>query len=120
MAVSRRSDSGTLGKPKDPNQRIYDTMVIDDRVYKIYTTVVHQFKMGDVDDPDLYAAQPMWEWQDSEQGKWVMSKAVAPPEWHRYLDPMTYGYRYAIVAKLKDIDYTFWTLKWASTVPTAQ
>jgi hypothetical protein len=87
-------------------------MVIDNKAYRIHKTIVHQFQLGDVDDPDLYAAQPMYEWKESEQGQWVMSKAVETPEWHRYLDPMTYGYKYAIVAKLKDIDYTFWTLKW--------
>jgi hypothetical protein len=28
---------------------------------------------------------------------------------------MSYGYQYAIVAKLKDVDYTWWTLKWGSS-----
>lgn len=120
MALTNRADNGTLGKTKDPNKRIYDVMIIDDKVCKIHTTIVHRFKLGDVEDPDIYAAQPLWDWQASEQGKWVMAKAVAPPEWHRYLEPMTYGYQYAIVAKLKDIDYTFWTLKWADSVPLAQ
>lgn len=72
--------------------------------------------MGDVDDPDLYAAQPLIEWQESEMGKWIMAKAVETPEWHRYLEPINYGYKYAVVAKLKDVDFTFWTLKWSNQV----
>ena len=119
MALTNRANSGTIGLPQDPKRPIYDVMVIDDKVYKIHKTIVHQFKLSDVEDPDLHAAQPLWDWQESEHGKWVMSKAVEPPEWHRYIDHTHYYYRYAIVAKLKDIDYTFWTLKWASTVPTA-
>jgi len=47
-------------------------------------------------------------------GKWVMKHAVETPEWHKHLDQSVYGYRFAIVAKLKDKDYTFWTLKWNS------
>lgn len=107
---------GLLGPPRpSPNGHgIYDVMVIDDRAYRIHKIVVHRFQMGDVEDPDLYAAQPLYEWQESEQGKWVMERAVETPEWHRHLEPVTYGYRYAIVAKLKDVDYTFWTLKWGS------
>ena len=80
------------------------------------TVVCHSFRMGDVEDPDLYAAQPLWEWQESEMGKWIMSKAVDTPEWHRQHDNLTYGWQYAVIAKLKDIDYTFWTLKWSNQV----
>lgn len=87
-------------------------MVINGRTHEIHTIVVHRFHMGDVDDPDIYAAQPLYDWKESEMGQWVMERAVDTPEWHRHVDPMSYGYRYAIIARLKDIDYTFWVLKW--------
>lgn len=100
-----------VGDPK--TKRVIDKfMVFDDRVHEIHTVVVHRFRMGDVEDPDLYAAEPLYQWQESEMGQWVMERAVDTPEWHRHADPMTFGYQYAIVAKLKDIDYTFWALKW--------
>jgi citrate lyase beta subunit len=77
--------------------------------------------MGDVDDPDLYAAQPLWEWQESEMGKWVMARAVDTPEWHRQNHQfLLWGYEYIVVAKLKDSDYTFWTLKWGNEVEQRQ
>jgi hypothetical protein len=98
---------------EDPTPRVKHKFIeIDNRVHEIHKVVVHRFKMGDVDDPDIYAAQPLWEWQDSEIGKWVMARAVDTPEWHRQADLMSYGYNYIIVAKLKDIDYTWWQLKW--------
>jgi hypothetical protein len=114
MARSNPLDTGTLGKPKDIP--IYDVMVFGDRAHRIHKVVVHRFRMGDVEDPDLYAAQALWEWQESEMGKWIMSKAVDTPEWHRQVDVSTYGWQYAVVAKLKEADYTFWVLKWADQV----
>ena len=98
-------------------KRVIDKfMVFGDRVHEIHTVVVHKFRIGDVEDPDLYAAEPLWEWQQSEIGKWVMEHAVDTPEWHRQTDHLAYHLQYAVVAKLKDIDYTWWTLKWANTV----
>ena len=61
--------------------------------------VVHTFSMGDVDDPDLYAAQPLIEWEKSEFGQWVMKNAADTPTWHRQVDPISYGYQYQIRAK---------------------
>jgi len=91
-------------------------MVFGDKVHEIKTVVVHRFRMGDSEDPDLYAAGPLMEWQTSEMGKWVMDRAVATPEWHRQMDQMQYQLHYAVVAKLKDIDYTFWVLKWGNDI----
>jgi hypothetical protein len=49
----------------------------------------------------LYAAQPLWEWQNSEAGKFVMEHAEDKPEWHRHMDPMFMGYRYIVIAELE-------------------
>ena len=73
---------------------------------------VHQFTMGDVEDPDLYAAQPLHEWQSSEVGQWVMEHAVETPFWHRRFDPRNYGHTYCVVARLSEQDQTYWALKW--------
>ena len=80
---------------------------------EIKTVVVHRFQLSDVDDPDLYAAQPIWEWEQSEMGKFVMRHAVDQPVWRRNMNISLYGYEYAIVAKLTARDYTFWQLKWS-------
>jgi hypothetical protein len=114
MAKTYVGDYGTLGTPK--GIQTHDVMVFDDKAHRIHKVVAHRFRMGDVEDPDLYAAQPLYEWQQSEMGKWIMSKAVDTPEWHRQTDVSTYGYQYAVVAKLKEADYTFWVLKWADQV----
>jgi hypothetical protein len=116
MAMMKASDKGYITEPMPVVRHEY--IQFDNRVHHIHKLIVHRFRMGDVDDPDLYAAQPLWEWQESEMGKWVMARAVDTPEWHRQADPMNYGYQYAVVAKLKDVDYTFWQLKWGLTVDT--
>ncbi len=71
-----------------------------------------QFAIKELDSIDIYAANPLWEWQESEMGKWVMEHALETPEWHRMTDQFGYGYRYNIIAKLTEQDQTFWTLKW--------
>ena len=86
-------------------------MMIDDRVEEVKEIVVHEFTMGDVDDPDLYAGQPLWEWQQSEMGKWVMEHAVETPAWYRIPDIMQYGYKYQIRAKLAGARLTEFILR---------
>ena len=97
--------------PKEPQSQPPEYRVIDDRVVRISDIVVHEFPMGDVEDPDLYAAQPISEWQDSEAGKFVMEHAVEKPYWTRTVDLHSYGHRYVIVARMRESDQTFFKLK---------
>ena len=102
-------------------KRVIDKyMVFGDQVHEIHTVVVHRFRMGDVEDPDLYAADPLLKWQHSEMGEWIMARAVDTPEWHRQADISNYGYQYAVVAKIKDVDYTFWVLKWGNDIDKSE
>jgi hypothetical protein len=86
--------------------------LIDNKAVKFSDVLVHKFQMGDVEDPDLYAAQPLHEWQQSEAGQWIMEHAVETPFWHRHADPYMYGYTYCVVARLGEQDQTYWALKW--------
>ena len=86
--------------------------MIDDIPVKISDVAVHSFTMGDVEDPDLHAAQPIYEWQQSEMGQWVIEHAVETPFWHRTIDPASYGHKYYIIARLREQDQTYWALKW--------
>ena len=86
--------------------------LINDQAVKISDVVVASFNIGDVEDPDLYAAQPICEWQATEEGQWVMEHAVEQPFWHREMQPHLMGHKYHIVARLKEPDELYWTLKW--------
>ena len=74
--------------------------------------IVHSFRMGDVEDPDLYAAQPIHEWEQSDQGQFIMEHAVDKPEWHRHLDQFSYGHEYVIVAELEKKKLSEFYLRW--------
>jgi hypothetical protein len=90
----------------------YKYNVIGDRVEECKEVVVHEFSMGDVEDPDLYAAQPLYDWEHSDIGQWVMKNAADTPTWYRMADPMSYGYKYQIRAKLMGPSLTEWLLRY--------
>jgi hypothetical protein len=72
----------------------------------------HTFTMGDVEDPYLYAAFPISDWQKTEHGKWCMEHAVGEPIFHCNADPGAWGFRVTIVGELEDQDCTYLKLKW--------
>lgn len=74
--------------------------------------IVHKFSMGDVDDPEIYAAQPIWEWQQTEAGKWVMENAVEEPYWSRHLNTDSWTQQYKIVATFTEANATWFRLKY--------
>lgn len=101
---------------KQPNRKygppVMQYNLIGDRVEEAKRVVVHKFSMGDVDDPDLYAAQPLHEWEQSAAGQWVMQNACETPTWYRVADPTSFGYKYEIHAKLMGPALTEWLLKY--------
>jgi hypothetical protein len=88
--------------------------VDNDIVKEIHKVVVHKFNLSDVEDPDIYAAGPMFEWERSEAGQFVMQHAIDKPEWHRHMDPMWMGYRYIIMAELESKKLSEFYLRWGS------
>lgn len=74
--------------------------------------IVHRFLMSDVEDPDLWAGQSLYEWEKSEKGQWVMKNSLETPVWNRLLDHNTYGYQYTITAKFTPEQLTYWKLKY--------
>ena len=72
----------------------------------------HEFSMGDVDDVDVYVAQPIYEWQQTEQGKWVM-KHANNLTYHTAPDPHAFGYRITISGEMDTGPrLTEYLLKW--------
>ena len=89
------------------------TKIIGDRAVKFRDVCVHEIRMGDVEDPDLCVANPIWDWQNSDAGKFIMEHAVEKPYWTRQADMSSYGHLYRIMARLSEQHETFWTLKWS-------
>lgn len=92
-----------------------EVKIIDGVAVKYRDVVVHEFLMSDVDDPEIYMAAPIWEWQQSPAGAWIMEHAAEKPYWTKRVDMPTYGYRCAIVARLSEADEVFYRLKYVGT-----
>jgi hypothetical protein len=74
--------------------------------------VFKELFMADVEDPELYAAMPILEWQESEQGKWVMENALEQPYFRIVPSMETMGYRIQIYGKLSERDEVYYRLKY--------
>ena len=85
-------------------------------VEEIHKLVVHKIHMGDVEDPDLMVAQPIYEWQQTPQGKFVMDHAVNTPSWERVMNPMYMGWTYMVVAELEKKRLTEYYLKFGNFI----
>ena len=104
-----------LDREHQKHSRPRETKIIDGAAVTFSDMVVHRFRMGDVEDPVLYAAEPIWQWQQTEAGKFVMENAIESPWWVRYVDSASYGFEFVIVARMKESDQTFYTLKYVNT-----
>lgn len=74
--------------------------------------VVFRFRMGDVEDPQIFAAEPLYEWENSEAGKWVIKNSVKTPSWHIVPNIDFYGNDIIVTAEFKPKEYTYWKLKY--------
>jgi len=74
--------------------------------------ILHEFRMADVEDPYLYAAFPISEWQATDAGKWIMENVTEQPVFHVTLDHNTVGYRVVITGKLNPEAETYFRLKY--------
>ena len=74
--------------------------------------IFHTFNISDVEDPYLYAAFPISEWQKTEHGRWCMEHAQGEPEFLCIPDLVTLGYRVRISGVLTEPQITFLKLKW--------
>lgn len=75
---------------------------------------VHKFNMGDVEDPELYAAFPLHEFETSEKGQWLKEHSTEQMWYDIGMCRDTYGYKCTIFANLAEHDLTFFNLKWGS------
>lgn len=67
--------------------------------------------ISDSDDPEIYAAGPIMDWEKSDEGNWVMNHAIEPPNWRIVSDYATYQYKVQIYGKLTEQDEIIFRLK---------
>jgi hypothetical protein len=86
------------------------TKVIDGKAVRFRDVCVHEITMGDVEDPNLWVAEPIWQWQQTEPGKFIMEHAEEKPYWVSGMDYNNWGTKYRIMARLSEQNETFWRL----------
>jgi len=67
--------------------------------------------MGDVEDVEVYAAQPIYEWLQTTEGKWVNDRCE-DLSWHTTVHPDSFGYSVILRGSITDRDATEYFLKW--------
>jgi hypothetical protein len=77
-------------------------------------TLLHEFRMSDVEDVAVYAAQPIYEWQQTEAGQWCMKHATNQ-QWISGFDLTGFGALVRIVGELEPVDHTYFMLKYNNT-----
>ena len=73
---------------------------------------VHEFRMGDSEDPEIYAAEPLYAWQKTEKGRWVMGVSTETPSYHIDVDHTHMGYKVTILADIPEEFLTYYYLRW--------
>ena len=71
----------------------------------------HTFGIGDVEDPELYAAWPLSEFMDTEKGQWIRNNCQ-DPQYVIRPDPHTYGTRVIVYGEVEDKQAVEWILRW--------
>ena len=74
-------------------------------------TLVKELRMGDVEDPYLYAAVPIHEWEKTEEAEWLKTQCD-DLVFFCDADPYHYGFRIRIYAPLTGEALTYYNLKY--------
>jgi hypothetical protein len=91
-----------------------EVKIINEVPVRFRDVCVHEFRLSDCEDVDIYVAPPIWEWQQSEAGCWIMEHAETKPYWVQAIDTAAYVYRIRIIARLSEHNEVFWRLKWGN------
>lgn len=104
MSRYHRTDGSEHYKPRQ--WRLVDGVVVEES-----DVIVHQFSVGDSEDPDIIAGFNITDWQKTEVGQWVFKHCIGEPYWVRSVNTWSYSYQYRIMARLRKQDQTFFELK---------
>ena len=87
------------------------TKMVDGKPVRYSDVMVHEFYVSDVDDLEIYIADPLYKWTQSEAGKWVSSNAIETPYWITWPNVSTFSTKVAVMARLSDADQTYFKLR---------
>ena len=74
--------------------------------------LVHSFLLSDVEDPEIYAAEPILAFEKTEKGRWLLEHSELEMTYDIVNDAIIMGYRVNLHAWLSEQDLTYYKLKW--------
>jgi hypothetical protein len=74
--------------------------------------ILHNFAVGDVEDPMLYASLAIQEWQQTEKGQWCVEHCEGEMYFCSFADAVSLGYKISLQGQMSEQNYTFFKLKW--------
>ena len=107
MAITRKAEA------QYRNWKAEEVKIIEGLAVRFSDVCVHEFRIGDVEDPEIYAGEPLWNWQQSEAGKWIMENAAETPYWISSIDQLSWGHKFKIMARLSEQNQTYFQLKFS-------
>ena len=94
-----------------PSKQKWQYRVVDGKTIIDSEMIVYRFEVDWDLDVTIAAAAPIYEWEQSEAGKWVMEHAVEIPRWERFEDVHGFTVKFAVVARLAEQDQIVFRLK---------
>ena len=70
-----------------------------------------KFNLGDVEDPEIYAAFPIYEFKQTPKGRWMIENCPEPV-YDISMNYDTYGYQVVLHGKVEDQLATEFYLRW--------
>ena len=74
--------------------------------------IVHTIEMEEFEDPEIYAAAPILEFEKTDKGRWLMANSYKQLEFTIQPNSRTYGWKVLIWSYLNEQDLTYYSLKW--------
>ena len=71
----------------------------------------HSFHIGDVEDPELYASFPLYEFMQTPKGKWI-KEHCGDPKFRTTVDQGMWGYQVQVYGAVEDKLATEYFLRW--------
>jgi hypothetical protein len=75
--------------------------------------IFHTFGIGDPEDPEIYAAFPLAEFMNTDQGRWIKANCL-DPQFIIRPDARTYGQRVIVYGEVEEKSATEYFLRWDS------
>jgi|LauGreDrversion4_2_1035121.scaffolds.fasta_scaffold3090359_2 hypothetical protein len=77
---------------------------------------VHEFLVGDVEDPEVYAALPIMQFMDTEKGIWCKEHSDDQMTYEVHPNIESLGFKVIVCARFSGVNLTMFYLKYMNSL----